>query len=88
MRGAKYTKALLGLAYRGCPFGPFGLAEIGPANPIAEIWGRQAGARAPLVDTYMGPPVPTELRNPLSLPHSMMATRQRGPPNPIIMSCD
>jgi hypothetical protein len=50
----KYAKALLGLAYSGCPLaGPFELVEMGPTNPIVEIWGRQDGPALP-VHTYMG----------------------------------
>ena len=49
-------RALLSLAYRGCPFGPFELWEKGPTNPIVEIWGRQDGPALPLRGhvTYMG----------------------------------
>lgn len=64
-------QALLGLAYRGCPFGPFELGEKGPTNPIVEIFG--VGRMGPCwprfrsVDTYMGltrGPSRAALRNP------------------------
>jgi hypothetical protein len=35
------------------PLGPFELVEMGPTNPIVEIWGRQDGPALP-VHTYMG----------------------------------
>lgn len=60
-------QALLGLAYRGCPFGPFELGEKGPTNPIVEILGDgRMGPRFFRGHVHgpcpVGPPVP--LRNP------------------------
>jgi hypothetical protein len=66
MVAASSMQALLGLAYRGCPFGPFELGERGPTNPIVEIWGQLDGpalAALPLRGHVHGPSL-AALRNP------------------------
>ena len=73
--------ALLGLAYRGCPFGPFELGERGPTNPIVEIWGRQDGPALPLRGHVHGPsPVGPPLPRCVIPLHDSYAAGIRGPP--------